>query len=123
MNGHLSFPFDVGRDGRSVTVTSFSEHVGDELHQLILTALGERLFLPEFGTNVRRLVFENIDQTTAGLTKGVITDAVTRWLGDRVTIEDLDVRVEESTLLVDLTYRPAGSEDSRTVRFSRSGET
>lgn len=122
MSGHLSFPLVIGLDGRAATVDTVSDHVAQELHQLVLTALGERLFLPEFGTNVKRLVFENIDETTAGMTKGIITDAVDRWLGDRVTIEELEVRIEESALIVDLSYRPAGSEDTRVLRFSRKGE-
>lgn len=122
MSGHLAFPLTVGLDGRSATVDTLSEHVAQELHQLILTALGERLFLPEFGTNVKRLIFENVDETTAGMTKGIITHAVGRWLGDRVVIEELDVRIEESALIVDLSYRPAGTADTRVLRFSRKGE-
>jgi hypothetical protein len=122
MSGHLAFPFAIGRDGRAATVGTLPDHVAQELHQLILTALGERLFLPEFGTNVKRLVFENIDETTAGMTKGIITDAVSRWLGERVTIEELEVRIEESALIVDLSYRPAGADDTRLLRFSRKGE-
>ena len=118
---HLAFPFRIGDDGRPVAVTSREEHVRDEILQLILTNVGERAFVPEFGTNVRRLTFENLDQATQSLTKATIMQALSRWLGTRVTVEELEVTIAESTLAVDLRYRLPGAEDSRTLRFQRGG--
>ena len=60
---HLSFPFRIGKDGRTAEVTTLEEHVRDELIQLLLTNLGERPFLVEFGGGLRRLVFEPADET------------------------------------------------------------
>jgi phage baseplate assembly protein W len=122
VNGkHLSFPFRVGSDGRMTTVSSLEEHVRDELVQLIMTNLGERRFLVEFGGGVRRLVFESADETTAAMAKAQITQSVNRWLGHRVTLEYMDVTIENSTITVDLRYRLAGTEDSRVLRFQRDG--
>lgn len=118
---HLSFPFRVGKDGRTARVLSLEEHVRDELIQLILTNPGERLFLPEFGGGARRLVFENIDEAVAGLTKATLTRAISKWLGHRITLEDLNVTVEHETIEVDIKYRIAGTEDTRILRFQRSG--
>lgn len=118
---HLSFPFHIGNDGRTAQVSSLEEHVRDELIQLILTNLGERAFLPEFGGGVRRLVFENVNETTAGMTKAMLTQAISRWLGHRITLEDLKVTVENEKIEVDLKYRIAGTEDTRVMRFERKG--
>ena len=118
---HLSFPFRIGKDGRTVQVSSLEEHVRDELMQLILTNLGERAFLPEFGGGVRRLVFEKADETTAGMTKATLTQAISRWLGHRITLEDLKVTVENEKVEVEIKYRIAGTEDSRVMRFERKG--
>lgn len=118
---HLSFPFRAGTDGRTAQVASLEDHVRDELVQLLLTNPGERLFLPEFGGGVRRLVFENTDDTTAAMAKAVITQAVSTWLGHRVTMESLNVTVENERIEVDLKYRIAGTEDSRVLRFQRKG--
>ena len=117
---YLAVPFRIGDDGRSARVSDLGGHVQDELMQLILTTLGERLFLPEFGTNVRRLVFENIDETTKGMTKATVAQAISRWLGHRVSVEELGVTFENAKISVDVRYRAAGTEDSRTLRFSRS---
>jgi uncharacterized protein len=118
---HLSFPFRIGPDGRTATVSTLEEHVKDELIQLILTNLGERAFLPEFGGGVRRLVFEGADETTAGVTKAMLTQAISRWLGHRITLEDLKVKVENEKIEVEIKYRIAGAEDTRIMRFQRSG--
>ena len=118
---HLSFPFRTGKDGRTAQVSSLEKHVRDELMQLILTNLGERVFLPEFGGGVRRLVFENVDPTTEGMTKAMLTQAISRWLGHRITIEGLNVDIENETIEVEIKYRIAGAEDTRVMRFQRSG--
>jgi phage baseplate assembly protein W len=118
---HLSFPFRIGSDGRTAQVATLEEHVRDELMQLILTNPGERAFLPEFGGGVRRLVFENISDTTAAMMKAVLTQAISRWLGQRITLEELMVETDNSTIMVDLSYRIAGTEDQRRIRFERKG--
>ena len=118
---HLAFPFRVGADGRALQVATLEEHVRDELVQLILTNPGERLFLPEFGGGVRRLVFENIDDTTGAMVKAVLTRSISRWIGNRVTLENLIVNIENETIAVDLSYRIAGTEDTRVLKFQRHG--
>ena len=118
---HLAFPFRVGADGRPAQVATLEDHVRDELVQLILTNPAERLFLPDFGGGVRRLVFENMDDTTGAMIKAVLTRSISRWLGHRVTLENLDVAVENETITVNLSYRIAGTEDTRVLRFQRHG--
>jgi phage baseplate assembly protein W len=119
---HLSFPFRVGEDGRTVQISTLEEHVRDELVQLLLTNPAERLFLPEFGGGVRRLVFEGADEATTGaMAKALITQNIRRWLGHRVSLDRLEVRVENETIEVEIVYRIAGTEDKRALRFQRSG--
>jgi uncharacterized protein len=118
---HLSFPFHIGSDGRTAQITTLEEHVRDELMQLILTNPGERAFVPEFGGGVRRLVFEGAGDVTEAMAKAMISQALSRWLSQRLTVEDLVVEARNETIVVDLKYRIAGSEDSRRVRFERKG--
>jgi hypothetical protein len=119
---HLSFPFRITKSGRAAQVTSLEAHVRDELVQLLMTNLGERTFLPEFGGGLRRLVFEPASEAAAGMTKSMITQAISTWLGHRITLEDLTVEIENTTIEVDIKYRIAGTEDSRVIRFQRQGE-
>jgi hypothetical protein len=118
---HLSFPFRVGADGRTEQVQSLEQHVRDELIQLLLTNPGERPYVPAFGGGARRLVFDGLGATTAAMAKAMISQALTRYLQERVTVDTLDVRADEATLTVDLTYRIAGTEDQRLLTFQRGG--
>ncbi|HMO47501.1 MAG TPA: GPW/gp25 family protein [Rubrivivax sp.] len=121
---HLAFPFRIGSDGRSAAPLSDAEHVRDELLQLLLTSPGERLFLPEFGGGVRKLVFEPASDVLRGVVKARITNALSRWLGHRLTVELIDVTLDESIAMLEVTvkYRPAGSADSRVLKFQRTGQ-
>jgi uncharacterized protein len=117
---HLSFPFRIGGDGRTVTVQSIEEHVRDEIVQLLLTNQGERPFLAEFGGGARRLVFEGTSEATQAMAKAMIVQALERWLGGRVAIEELEVTTADAQINVDLRYRVAGEPDSRRLRFQRN---
>lgn len=118
---HLAFPFRITAEGRSANPASLEEHVYGELLQLLLTNPGERLFVPEFGGGVRRLVFEGGGQSTEAMAKAMISQAVSRWLNQRVELQELTVLSDEGSLIVDLVYRPAGSGDPRRLRFERKG--
>ncbi|HEY5928100.1 MAG TPA: GPW/gp25 family protein [Kofleriaceae bacterium] len=113
---HLAFPFRIGADGRASSPHSVAQHVEEELVQLLLTDLGERLFLPELGTNLRRMVFQGADSATAGTAKASVAQAVARWLGERIEVEELDVQAIGETVDVLIRYRVSGGE-SRVLRL------
>jgi uncharacterized protein len=117
---YLSFPFRIGPDGRTAAPPSLEVHVAEELLQLLLTTIGERAFLPELGTNLRRLVFENTDEATLGMTQAVVTSALSTWLGTRVTVETLTVSTANAAIEVFVQYRPIGSQQSKVLKLQRS---
>jgi len=59
------------------------------LLMLLSTAPGERVMRPEYGCDLRRLVFSPNDETTAGLAIHYVRRAVERW-EPRVEIESID---------------------------------
>ncbi len=118
---HLAFPFRIGRDGRTATPASVADHVRDEVIQLLLTSPGERPFQPPFGGGVRRLIFEPTADVLRGMVKARITQALSTWLGHRLTLEHLEVLFVDSTIEVEIRYRPVGQPDSRVVKFQRRG--
>lgn len=121
---HLAFPFRIGTDGRSAAPASDADQVRDEVLQLLLTAPGERLFLPEFGGGLRKLVFEPASDVLRGVVKARITQALSRWLGHRLTVEFIDVVFDDPSAMLEVTvkYRPAGSPDTRVVKFQRRSQ-
>ncbi|CAH0352671.1 GPW/gp25 family protein [Aquabacterium sp. CECT 9606] len=118
---HLAFPFRIGTDGRTATPADLPDHIRGEIIQLLLTAQGERPFLPSFGAGLRRLVFQRNDDATAGITKALVSQNLSRWLGQRITVELLDVSAEDSTLNVDLRYRIIATGEVISVRLQRQG--
>lgn len=113
---HLAFPFRIGSDGRSAAPATLDEHVRGELLQLLLTAPGERPFLPSFGAGLKRLVFEKNDPVSAALAKATVTQALSRWLSSRISIDTLNVVAEDSTLSVDLVYTLRATGEKRQLR-------
>ena len=119
---HLSFPFRVGPDGRTAVPLTDAEHIRDEIVQLILTSPGERPFLPEFGGGARKLIFDNTSETLQGITTARVTQALSRWLGHRLTLENIEVQFKGEQVDIAIKYRIAGSEDTRVLRFQRKGQ-
>jgi uncharacterized protein len=118
---HLAFPFHIGADGRAAAPESLEDHIRGEIIQLLLTAPGERPFLPGFGGGLRRLTFERNDDVAATMTKALISRSMSRWLGHRVSVEALEVEARASTLTVDLQYRVIATNESRHMRFEKQG--
>jgi phage baseplate assembly protein W len=118
---HLAFPFRIGSDGRTATPANDALHIREEVLQLLLTSPGERLFQPAIGGGVRKLVFEPASETLRGVVKARITNALSRWLGHRLTIEQIEVvwNSPDAALEVSVSYRAAGSPDRRVLRFQR----
>ena len=117
---HLSFPFRVTASGRAATAGRLEQQALEELVQLLLTNQGERLFLPDFGGGARRLLFEGINEATATLSRTMITQAVQEWLAGRVTLNQLNVTINDTTIQIDLTYQVAGTDQIRQAIFQRS---
>lgn len=68
------------------------DQVLSNLKNLLLTNIGERFFQPEFGTSIRKILFENItnDSLFKDAIKGDISSAIKRWL-PYLSIQRLDV--------------------------------
>jgi uncharacterized protein len=118
---HLAFPFRIGSDGRSMAPANLDEHIRGEILQLLLTNAGERPFIPSFGGNLRRLVFQGNDEITAGLAKSNISQAMSYWLGHRVKVLSLDVENLDAKLAIDLRYQVIDTGEQRRVRFEHGG--
>ncbi len=116
----LAFPFRVGSDGRTVSADTLDAQVLQELEQLVLTNLGERLFLPDFGGGVNRLLFESIDANTASVAQATLTQAIQNWLATRVNLQSVKVSTDGSAISITILYQPAGSTSTVQAVFQRS---
>jgi len=62
--------------------------LASSVKMLLITAKGERLNLPTYGTRLRRLVFEPSTSAVSGLVQQEITEALSLW-EPRVSLESL----------------------------------
>ena len=66
------------------------DQIKADLLQLLLTNPGERVMLPEFGTPLRKLIFEQNDASLESVAKKIIADSITKW-EPRIVISNIEV--------------------------------
>jgi uncharacterized protein len=72
---------------------------------VILTSPGERINRPTFGAGLSRQVFEATAITGGALVESLVFQALDRWLGALIRVENVTASAEGSTLRVDVRYR------------------
>src|SRR5712692_9588279 len=88
----ISFPPHLGPDGR-VAWSEGEANVREAIRIILLTDLGERLLLPDFGGNLGRYLFEPNTVTTRQLIANRITKALEQW-EPRILVESVDVEAD-----------------------------
>lgn len=101
----LRFPIRVdGARGQIAVESSHDAYVAQLIRQVLLTSPGERVHRPDFGAGLRRMVFAPNDDATAALIKATVYQALQRWLGEIINVEDVKTASSDSSLLVDVHY-------------------
>ncbi len=121
---YLKFPFAVGDDGPKTS--SRSEHVREQIEQVLFTNPKERVFRPEFGVGVRRLVFEPNNDALRNTTIQRLSASLTEALHGEVdprTLE-IDVSNEDEKLIIRISYILAfiNRQESHTFPVSAPGD-
>jgi len=101
----LQFPISVDRAlGQLKKERDYERYVAQLIRQVLLTSPGERAHRPDFGAGLLRMVFAPNDPATASLLKSTIFQNLTNWLGTILTVDDVSVSADESTLNVRVVY-------------------
>lgn len=91
---NIAFPFKESNRGDFILLNNEdSKAIKSDLMHLILTKKGERLYLPDFGTNLLKYIFEPNDTLTRNDIKNEITDTVKKYLPN---LQINEVSVEQS---------------------------
>lgn len=102
-----SFPPSFRKASRGVQMTSGQEDIDRSLEILLSTALGERVMLPEYGSNMEDLLFEPIDTGLQTLIFDRINTAIL-YFEPRIEVEDIVLdtdRVTEGVIIITISYR------------------
>jgi len=73
------------------------------------TRIGRRIMLPEFGSRIPELVFEQNDSHIEALARHYTVDAIARW-EKRVQIVDVFVKARENEFEIGMTFVVSGND-------------
>jgi phage baseplate assembly protein W len=94
---------DLAR-GRLAEEEVYAEHIEQMMFQVLFTAPGERINRPDFGCGVKRLVFAPNSEVSAAIAQVTIFQALTKWLGTAITINDVKALAIEERLEIKIAY-------------------
>lgn len=110
----IEYPFavDEGLGGLAVQA-DFATHVEQLMKQVLFTNPGERINRPDFGCGIRRMVFALNSQESASLAQVTIYQAMDKWLGTLVKVNQVEVSAEDEVLSIKIKYTLKARQESR----------
>jgi phage baseplate assembly protein W len=100
----LAFPLRIGI--RGLAESAGVARVEESIRVILGTQYGERVMRPQFGANLKGLIFAANNSTTASLASYYVKDALDRW---EPRIDVLDVLVtndlQMGQLVIEIRYR------------------
>jgi phage baseplate assembly protein W len=114
---HIAFPFRIDQRGRT-SEHDYDEHIRDLIHQLLLTAPGERVNRPNFGSGLLQLTFHPNSDEVTNATQFLVQGSLQEWLGDLVEIDSVSVGNVDSRLSITVNYRVRRTQEQRQANFT-----
>lgn len=119
---YLKFPFRIGSDGPQTS--SRSEHVREQIEQVLFTSPKERVFRPEFGVGIRRLVFEPNNASLLNITRKQLSESLAQALYGEVDPKTLEIDIEQDdgALIIRISYILAAINMDESYTFAITGQ-
>jgi phage baseplate assembly protein W len=115
----VAVPLRTDARGRTATV-GHADHVRDMVEAVLFTAPGERVNRPDFGCGLSLLLFAPVDESVISTADLQVRSGLQQWLGSVIEVDDVAVRLHESTVTVRVAYRIRATGEARTHLFERS---
>jgi uncharacterized protein len=117
----LVFPFGFDRSGRTASASDQDRHIRDLIEQVLLTAPGERVNRPTFGTGTAQLVFAPNSDMLAIAQQKLIQAGLQQWLSDLIQVQSVTVENDDATLLVTVQYMVILTQRAQAAQFVVGG--
>lgn len=72
------FPIEVDATGK-IALSDYEQDIREAIHLILMTAPGERVMQPEFGTGLPNFVFATMSATTLGALQSAVQKALIEW--------------------------------------------
>jgi phage baseplate assembly protein W len=115
----VDYPFHFDSRGRTAGADE-EDHIRDLIEQVLFTNPGERVNRPTFGSGLLQLVFAPNSDALAAATQMSVQGALQQWLGDLISVEEVQVTNRDSTLEIQVKYMIRRSQDRRVAQFQRT---
>jgi hypothetical protein len=103
-----AYPFRIDPLSGQAAQTPYGTHVDQMIRQVLLTAPGERVDLPEFGCGLRQLLFAPNSDGLQATTQLLVRRALDQWLAGQISVKNVTVAPGEggdySQILVQIEY-------------------
>lgn len=119
---NIKYPFKDSQKGFFLDMNKTdNEAIKSDLMHLILTQKGQRLYNPNFGTNLMRYIFEVNDNLTFGDIKEEINDVVKMYIPElilnRVELEPVEGQEHVAILTIEYTISDDVFESKDIIRI------
>lgn len=112
----FGFPFSVNKAG-SINANGGDDAIRGKIIQVLFTAPGERVNLPEFGCGLLNLVFEGNNSVLAASMEFTIGQALTRWLDKEILVDGININSNEETVNIEISYTKKQDLSKEAVRI------
>jgi|SRR5262249_20061797 len=116
---NLSYPYQFDRLGHTAQAPD-AQHIRDLVEQVLFTAPGERVMLPDFGSGVNQLVFAPNSVELASATQVLVQSALQRWLGELIAVQSVHVEANDETLNITVQYSIRQTDQLQIETFQRT---
>ena len=103
----VALPFGPGLSNFKLNYTTLDQ-AKTNIINLLLTHKGERFMQPDFGTNLRRYLFQPNNNQIQGELKSEILDAITFWLPyvkvENITVDNTIENIDQYKINITLTF-------------------
>ena len=128
MQSAIALPFSFDSSGLVSHSSDDQKIWQDRVVLVLMTNIGERVMRPNFGSDVPKMAFENIETAKTLITQAVAS-AFARWLGS-LSLEDVTYSIDpiDYYLIAEVHYKYGPSKQIETVKLktallTRAGDT
>ncbi|HTW25838.1 MAG TPA: GPW/gp25 family protein [Acetobacteraceae bacterium] len=117
----VAFPYGFDGTGHTASPADQNAHIRDLIEQVLLTAPGERVNRPSFGSGTGQLVFAPNSSALAMAQQKLIQAGLQQWLSDLIQVQAVNVSADDATLNVTVQYIVLLTGQPQSAQFALGG--